>query len=47
MSDPVEHTAEQTGGQTARLVVSWLVVGIPIVYALYQTIKSVLPLFGG
>jgi len=33
--------------QTARLVVSWLVVGIPLVYALYQTIKSILPLFGG
>ena len=33
--------------QSARLVVSWLVVGIPLVYALYQTIKSILPLFGG
>ncbi|GAB3468070.1 MFS transporter small subunit [Actinophytocola sediminis] len=33
--------------QTARLVVSWLVVGIPLVYALYQTIKSIVPLFGG
>ena len=38
---------EQTSGQTARLVISWLIVGIPIVYALYQTIKSILPLFGG
>jgi hypothetical protein len=34
-------------GQSARLVVSWLIVGIPLVYALYQTIKSILPLFGG
>lgn len=34
-------------GQTARLVVSWLIVGVPLVYALYQTIKSILPLFGG
>lgn len=34
-------------GQTARLVVSWLIVGIPLIYALYQTIKSILPLFGG
>ncbi|WP_260190767.1 MFS transporter small subunit [Actinophytocola gossypii] len=33
--------------QTIRLVVSWLVVGIPLVYALYQTIRSILPLFGG
>ncbi|HEX6352747.1 MFS transporter small subunit [Actinophytocola sp.] len=43
----MSETTEQTGGQTARLAISWLVVGIPIVYALYQTIKSVLPLFGG
>ncbi len=34
-------------GQSARLAVSWLIVGIPLVYALYQTIKSILPLFGG
>ncbi|WP_269844624.1 MFS transporter small subunit [Actinophytocola xanthii] len=36
-----------SGGQTARLVVSWVIVGVPLVYALYQTIKSILPLFGG
>lgn len=41
------ETPERSGNQTPRLVISWLVVGIPIVYALYQTIKSVLPLFGG
>ncbi len=45
MSETPEHT--QPGGQSARLVISWLVVGVPIVYALYQTIKSILPLFGG
>ncbi|MGH3761682.1 MFS transporter small subunit [Actinophytocola sp.] len=44
MSEP--HTST-TATQTVRLVVSWLVVGIPIVYGLYMTIKSVLPLFGG
>lgn len=38
---------QQTGGQTTRLVVSWVLVGIILVYALFQTIKSVLPLFGG
>jgi hypothetical protein len=43
----MSETTDQTGGQTARLVISWLIVGIPIVYALYQTIKSVIPLFGG
>jgi hypothetical protein len=44
----MSQTPEQTtGNQTPRLVISWLVVGVPIVYALYQTIKSILPLFGG
>jgi hypothetical protein len=43
----MSETSQQTGEQTGRLVISWLVVGIPIVYALYQTIKSILPLFGG
>ena len=42
-----EPTPAAESGQTARLVTSWLIVGIPIVYALYQTIKSILPLFGG
>jgi hypothetical protein len=32
---------------SARLVIAWLVVGIPLVYGLYMTIKSVVPLFGG
>ena len=35
------------GGTQTRLVIAWLVVGIPIVYGLYMTIKAVLPLFGG
>ncbi|GAA1724331.1 MFS transporter small subunit [Microbacterium paludicola] len=33
--------------QTVRLVVSWLIVGVPLVYALVQTITSVMPLFTG
>ncbi|MFC4857646.1 MFS transporter small subunit [Actinophytocola glycyrrhizae] len=41
------ETEPETTDQTARLVISWLVVGIPIVYALYQTVRSILPLFGG
>jgi len=40
-------TEPMGGTQTVRLTISWLVVGIPIVYGLYMTIKSVLPLFGG
>ncbi len=43
----MSETTDQSGGQTTRLVISWLIVGIPIVYALYQTIKSIVPLFGG
>ena len=39
--------AATSGTQTPRLVISWLVVGIPLAYGLYMTIKSVLPLFGG
>lgn len=41
-----EHTATN-GTQTVRLWISWLVVGIPLAYGLYNTIKSVIPLFGG
>lgn len=43
MSDNPHQTSS---GQTARLVISWLLVAIVLVYALFQTIKSVLPLFG-
>lgn len=44
-SESPEPTA--AAGPSARLIVSWLIVGIPLIYALYQTIKSILPLFGG
>jgi MFS family permease len=32
---------------TALLVVAWLVVGLPLLYGLYQTLTKVAPLFGG
>lgn len=43
---------EATGARTPakqqpRLVASWLIVGIPLAYGLFQTIRSILPLFGG
>ena len=41
-----EH-ASPPAGQTARLVVSWLVVLTPLAYGVFQTVKSILPLFGG
>lgn len=33
--------------QSPRLVLSWAIVGIPLVYGIVQTIKGILPLFGG
>jgi hypothetical protein len=29
------------------LVASWLIVGVPLAYGIYQTISRTLPLFGG
>lgn len=42
-----QETPATSSGQSARLVLSWLIVGIPLVYGLYETIESVLPLFTG
>jgi hypothetical protein len=50
-----EQTTERTGrpapeptsNQVPRLVVTWLVVTVPLVYGLFQTIKGVVPLFTG
>lgn len=38
--------ADAPRSQAVRLVVSWLIVSVPLVYALIQTIISVIPLFG-
>lgn len=38
---------EPTSNQTARLVVTWLVMTVPLAYGLFQTIKGVIPLFAG
>ena len=40
-------TPEPTSNQVPRLVVTWLVVMVPLAYGLFQTIKSVVPLFAG
>ncbi|WP_419703693.1 MFS transporter small subunit [Promicromonospora sp. NFX87] len=48
-----EQTATQTGGpapeptsnQVPRLVITWLVVTVPLAYGLFQTVRSVIPLF--
>ncbi len=34
-------------GSTALLAVAWLVVGLPLLYGLVQTLSKVAPLFGG
>ncbi len=38
---------EAVVSQTPRLVASWLIVGGPLAYGIYQTISKTLPLFGG
>jgi hypothetical protein len=42
-----EQTPEQSSNQVPRLVVTWLVVTVPLAYGLFQTIRSVIPLFAG
>lgn len=36
-----------SGGYAPRLVMSWLIVGVPLVYGVLQAVKSSLPLFAG
>jgi hypothetical protein len=40
-----EPTAGQTPNQVPRLVITWLVVTVPLAYGLFQTVRSVIPLF--
>lgn len=42
-----EPTSSQVPNQVPRLVVTWLVVTVPLAYGLYQTVRSVIPLFAG
>jgi len=44
---PERRAQPPARAQTGRLVVSWLIVGLPLAYGLYQTVSSVLPLFRG
>ncbi|MGI8627407.1 MAG: MFS transporter small subunit [Geodermatophilaceae bacterium] len=49
--DPDATVDQGTGGagvsQSPRLVASWLIVGVPLAYGIYQTVSKTLPLFGG
>ncbi|WP_433469530.1 MFS transporter small subunit [Spirillospora sp. CA-128828] len=34
------------GGDVPRLVISWSIVGIPLIYGVVETVRAILPLFG-
>jgi hypothetical protein len=36
---------EPTSNQVPRLIITWLVVTVPLAYGLFQTVRSVIPLF--
>lgn len=40
-----EPAPEPASNQVPRLIVTWLVVTVPLAYGLYQTVRSVIPLF--
>ena len=44
---PANDGSAAVGSQTPRLVISWLIVGLPLAYGIFQTISKTLPLFGG
>lgn len=44
---PNDANPPKARGQGALLVVAWAIVGIPLAYALVQTVHNVIPLFTG
>ncbi len=36
----------RTDPDVPRLVISWSIVGIPLIYGVVETIRAILPLFG-
>jgi hypothetical protein len=42
-----EPAARPTSNQVPRLIVTWAVVTVPLAYGLFQTVRSVIPLFAG
>ncbi|MES9541974.1 MULTISPECIES: hypothetical protein [unclassified Actinomadura] len=44
---PEENPETATDTAVPRLVVSWAVVGIPLIYGVVETVRATLPLFGG
>lgn len=43
----IQQDVSASISHTPRLVISWLIVGIPLIYGVFQAIRSILPLFGG
>jgi hypothetical protein len=39
--------SNETGSQTPRIILAWLVVGIPLAYGLSQTIQNAMHIFTG
>ncbi|MDQ0994253.1 hypothetical protein [Streptomyces sp. V3I7] len=40
-----QSATKASGGHTARIAISWLIVGVPLVYGVVQAVNSSLPLF--
>lgn len=45
MPEQTPDRGERVGNQVPQLVVTWLVVSVPLAYGLFETVKSVIPLF--
>jgi hypothetical protein len=45
MPEQTPDPGERVGNQVPQLVVTWLVVSVPLAYGLFETVKSVIPLF--
>lgn len=46
MSTPTPAAHEPVKRSTVRLVVAWVLVGIPLAYGVFQTLTQVTALFG-
>ncbi|GAA2300280.1 hypothetical protein AB0C84_30980 [Actinomadura sp. NPDC048955] len=46
-STPDESPSAAPDRAVPRLVVSWSIVGVPLIYGVVETVRAILPLFGG
>ncbi|WP_199583992.1 hypothetical protein [Blastococcus sp. TF02A-30] len=47
MSTPVSQGRQASSTPAGIIAVAWTLVGVPLAYGLYQTIKTASSLFGG